>query len=85
MYEVVDQDGKVILSAPLTELYYTICLATEEAQSNKLPLKMGYQAAAAEVNQLYGTSIDWGSIIEILNDLNSHMESLKKNTSSTQE
>lgn len=84
-YEVVDQDGKVILSAPMTELYYTICLATEEAQSNKLPLKVGYQAAAAEVNQLYGSSLDWGSIIEILNDLNTQMENLKKNTTSTPE
>lgn len=84
-YEVVDQDGEVILKAPLMELYYTICLATEEATSAKLPLKQGYMMAANEVNAIYGSKLDWGQIIEILNDLNDQMESLKKNTTSTQE
>jgi hypothetical protein len=84
-YEVVDQEGEVILSAPLMELYYTICLATEEATSAKLPLKQGYIMAANEVNAVYGCTLDWGQIIEILNDLNDQMESLKKNTTSTPE
>ncbi len=84
-YEVVDEDNKVILSAPLLELYYTIALASEEATAANLPQKHGFIRAAEEVNQTYGCTLDWGQIVEILNDLNDQMESLKKNTTSTQE
>ncbi len=84
-YEVVDQEGKVLLEAPLMELYYTIALATEEAELSKLPRKQGFMMAAAEVNNVYGSTLDWGQIVEILNDLSEQLEALKKNTTSTQE
>lgn len=84
-YEVVDQDGKMLLSAPMMELYYTIALATEEAEVAKLPRKQGFMIAANEVNSVYGSTLDWGQIIEILNDLSEQLESLKKNTTSTPE
>jgi hypothetical protein len=84
-YEVVDQDGEVILEAPMMELYYTIALATEEAELAKLPRKQGFMMAAQVVNEAYGASVDWGQIVEILNDLSEQIETLKKNTTSTPE
>jgi hypothetical protein len=68
----------------MLELYYTIALATEDAQAAKLPQKQGFMMAAAEVNQVYGSDLNWGQIVDVLNDLNDQMESLKKNTTSTQ-
>ena len=81
-YKIVDGDGKVLLEAPITELYYAIALATED---ERLTARQKAEIAAVQLNAEYGTNLGWGQVIVLFNALNDEMENLKKNTTPTLE
>lgn len=82
LYKIVDAEGTVLLEAPISDLYYTIALASE---NEHLSARQKAEIAAQQINEEYKTSLTWGQIIVLFNELTDEMEKLKKNTIVTQE
>lgn len=81
-YKITDQDGNILIEASVPDLYYTIAFCMEEGRT---PTRMDFQNAADQLNREYSTNLTWSEVIILFNSLTEEMESLKKNTSSTQE
>lgn len=82
LYKIVDSKGKTLLEAPISDLYYTIALASE---NEHLSARQKAEIAAQQINAEYNTSLTWGQVIVLFNELTDEMENLKKNTTATQE
>jgi len=74
---IKDEEGKVLFSAPLMDLYYMIALEAKEDESTSKKQKM--EKAALEINTTYNTNITWGQVISILEYIGPMVEDVKKN------
>ena len=80
-YVVEDEDGNVLIEAPLLDLYYLIAFNSETAGFSQIE---NMQRAASVVNQAYGTNLSWGQTMEILIDLQTQVDEVKKKATSSQ-
>lgn len=81
-YKFEDNEGNVILEAPLMDVYCLISLAAEEQQDSR---KEKMVRAAKALNDEYGTSFTWGETLILLNSIDEEIQVAKKNSKSTPE
>ncbi len=77
VYNITDENGEVIISAPALDIYYVISFAASElgpGASTKDQCKI----TAQHLNEEYGCSISWGQALEITEAIFAEVENIKK-------
>lgn len=83
--EVKDEEGNMILSAPLMDLAFFIGMVQNEiakaADGAELPAQDRYKQLAERLNTEYKCELNWSAALQLNNKVNEKVEELKKKES----